>query len=110
MTTPPPSPSPSLSPSPTAPPPLATGVWVPTNLFTAMASCYYGDGPRFGRARPEPSPLPTEAAISSPLENPGSLTPTASIKVSGFRPMGINARPAPNPDMMGGGKASPKPE
>ncbi len=91
-----------------APPPPPTGVWVPTNLFTMLAACYYGDGPRYGnRHDPVPPPLDT-GTVTSPLDNPGSLTPTPAIRVSGFSPRGVNARPSTpvqTPDMMGGVKA-----
>lgn len=82
------------------PPTVGSGVWVPLPLWSAMAACYYGDAPRYGQ-RPEPAhtppPMPT-----SPAEDPGTLLLRPAITRGGFKPMGINARPAqPAPDGRG---------
>jgi len=99
-----------VTPPPTisnAPPPPPTGVWVPTALFTMLAACYYGDGPRYGNRHDPQPPVFDDGKVTSPLDNPGSLTPTPAIRVAGFRPRGINTPPpAQTPDMMGGVKAS----
>lgn len=58
--------------TPQQPKPDAEGVWVPLKLYHSMATCFYGNGPRFGGRR-DPAPAPA-AAPEPPKVDPDDLS------------------------------------
>jgi len=76
-----------------------SGVTVPVSLFTAMASCYYGTGPRLHEARESP-PLPpsspdqrergSEPLLNQEIADPETLEAISSH--SRWTPLGCAAK------------------